>query len=279
MYKIPLLIVSLLSACAFNSSLKPETEAINSGMQLIEIPSNGFVLSSFQRINHNNSPIRIYIEGDGFAWITRTEPSDDPTPKNALALKLALKDTASNVVYLARPCQYSLAKSPKCNVNKWTDERFSSEMMHVMSLGLDSIKSAHPRQSFELIAYSGGATIALMLAAQRHDIISLRTVAGNLSPKLVNKHHKVSAMNNAVDPIEISNKIAFIPQIHFYGTDDKIVPQWIAETYLKSIKDKRCAQMIAVEKTSHEDGWVEAWPRLLNQPINCLAASIAESNK
>ena len=269
MNKIIALIFSLLSACAYHPSIKPETEAMNRGMQLIEIPSNGFVLTSFQRLQNTNTPIRIYIEGDGFAWITRTHPSDDPTPKNALALKLALQDTSPNVVYLARPCQYSLEKSPKCNVSHWTDDRFSTGMLTLMNFSLDAIKSEHPQQSFELIGYSGGATIALMLAAGRNDIVSIRTVAGNLSPNLVNQFNKVSEMPNAVNPIEISNNLSSTPQIHFYGTDDKIVPELIAETYLKSVANKACTRIVAVENASHENGWVEAWPNLLNQPLNC----------
>jgi len=268
---IPSLLASILIACTYYPRIKPETEAINGGMQLIEIPSNGFVLTSFQRLRNAKAPIRIYIEGDGFAWITRTQASNDPTPKNPLALQLALQDTSPNVIYLARPCQYSLNKSPKCNVSQWTDERFSPEMIKLMNESLNAIKSAHSQQSFELIGYSGGATIALMLAAKRDDIVNVRTVAGNLSPKLVNHLHKVSEMPNAVEPITMSNQTASIPQIHFYGKDDKIVPKLIAETYLKSIKDKRCAKVIAVENTNHENGWIEVWPILLSQPLKCHA--------
>ncbi len=265
------LLVNIISACASYPSIKPETEAIDGKMQLIETPSNGFVLTSFQRLQNTNAPIRIYIEGDGFAWITRTQASNNPTPKNALALKLALQDTSPNVIYLARPCQYSLDKSPKCNLSHWTDARFSPEIIKLLNDSLNAIKSAHPQQSFELIGYSGGATIALMLAAGRDDILNVRTVAGNLSPNLVNHLHKVSEMPNAADPITISNKTAAIPQLHFYGTDDKVVPKVIAETYLKSIIDKGCAKIIAVENTSHEYGWLEAWPALLSQPLNCNA--------
>ena len=51
--------------------------------------------------------VNIYIEGDGRAWLNKNRPSLDPTPKNSLALKLAEIDPAPNVIYLARPCQYS----------------------------------------------------------------------------------------------------------------------------------------------------------------------------
>ena len=50
--------------------------------------------------------VHVYIEGDGYAWATTTDPSDDPTPINPLALRLAAVDDAPNVLYLARPCQF-----------------------------------------------------------------------------------------------------------------------------------------------------------------------------
>jgi hypothetical protein len=41
-----------------------------------------------KRIGWVNS-LRVYIEGDGFAWKSRTQPSGNPTPHNPVALKLA----------------------------------------------------------------------------------------------------------------------------------------------------------------------------------------------
>lgn len=46
-------------------------------------------------------PLRIYIEGDGFAWINPYTPSADPTPSETTALNLAQKDPFANVIYLA----------------------------------------------------------------------------------------------------------------------------------------------------------------------------------
>ena len=50
--------------------------------------------------------LSVYIEGDGLPWATRTELSDDPSPRSARVLKLAVQDNAMNAAYLARPCQY-----------------------------------------------------------------------------------------------------------------------------------------------------------------------------
>lgn len=46
--------------------------------------------------------LRVYIEGDRHAWLSRTRLCADPTPHNPVALKLALADPAPGpLLYLA----------------------------------------------------------------------------------------------------------------------------------------------------------------------------------
>ncbi|MGX8941887.1 hypothetical protein ACWWJF_17980 [Symbiopectobacterium sp. Eva_TO] len=62
-----------------------------------------FHLTTYTRITRVDRPLHIYIEGDGRAWRDRYRVSGDPTPRRAMGLALAAEDTATNVVYLARP--------------------------------------------------------------------------------------------------------------------------------------------------------------------------------
>lgn len=54
-----------------------------------DIKTSNFVLKSFIKNGSNLDTLRVYIEGDGLAWISKTEQSLDPTPLNPLALRLA----------------------------------------------------------------------------------------------------------------------------------------------------------------------------------------------
>ncbi len=54
----------------------------------------------------------VYIEGDGRAYVNRRTPSNDPTPGNPMALRLALADPSLRVLYLGRPCQYTRGGEP-----------------------------------------------------------------------------------------------------------------------------------------------------------------------
>lgn len=48
----------------------------------------------------------------------------------------------------------------------------------------------------ELVAYSGGANIAVLRLVEHADVINLRKIAGNLDYDFVNKDHKVDLLQD-----------------------------------------------------------------------------------
>ena len=74
----------------------------------------------------DDGALTVYIEGDGFAWATRSRPSFNPTPKRPMGLELALGHPGGNVAYLARPCQFvGETEFRGCTPLAWTHARFS----------------------------------------------------------------------------------------------------------------------------------------------------------
>ena len=61
---------------------------------------------------------------------------------------------------------------------------------------------------FNLIAYSGGASIALMLGANREDIHSIRTIAGNLDHNELSKITKTSAIESIISVADCTKRFA-----------------------------------------------------------------------
>lgn len=96
--------------------------------------------------------LRVYLEGDGHAWATATQPSLDPSPHNLLVARLAVDDPTPNA-YLARPCQFVMASA--CEPDLWTDRRFSQEVVTRLSQALDLMKQRYGNREFELVGYSG----------------------------------------------------------------------------------------------------------------------------
>lgn len=236
--------------------------AQTAGLQREQIHAKDFVLTAFSRIARPDLPLDIYIEGDGLAWRTRYQPSDDPTPHQALGLELAAADRTANVVYLARPCQFTpMAANPRCKVAYWTDRRYAEEVVASMNSAVSRYAAMAPGQKINLTGYSGGGAIAVLIAARRNDVATLRTVAGNLDHAAVNRLHRVSAMPGSLNAIDYAGKVAAIPQIHFSGADDATVPPSIAQSFAKAVGP--CAQVRVVPRMSHESDWDRLWPELL----------------
>ncbi|WP_050462665.1 alpha/beta hydrolase [Herbaspirillum autotrophicum] len=257
-----LLLSTLLAGCT-TPAIRPETLAGPAHLQRTQIAAGDFVLTAFYRLPHPDQPLTIYIEGDGLAWRSRSEPSDDPTPRQMTGLTLAAADPGSNVIYLARPCQFTpMAANPRCQVDYWTGKRFSEEVVASMNLAVSHFARQAPGQAIHLAGYSGGGAVAVLIAARRNDIASLRTVAGNLDHAAVNRLHRVSHMPASLNPINYAQQVANIPQLHFSGSDDKVVPAAIARDFAVAAAGN-CTRTRVVPGLTHTGDWAAQWPALL----------------
>ena len=232
------------------------------------VPAGAFRLVSYARVTAPGATARVYIEGDGLAWLGTHEPSLNPTPTDPIALRLTARDPAPNVVWLARPCQYE-GFSPDCGQEFWTGKRFAPEVVDAYSRALDALKQQDHFTGFELVGFSGGGAIAALLAARRTDVVNLRTVAGNLDHDAFNAIHKVSPMPSSLNPRDEAKKIARLPQLHFIGAKDEVMPEAVFDSFAQAAGNSPCIHHILVPGATHEDGWDKAWPGLLEQPVAC----------
>jgi hypothetical protein len=255
--------LALPGCAALDPDAHADTLAAPAHLHRQTVDTGRFVLTAFSRISQHDKPLRVYIEGDGLAWLSRTVPSLDPTPRQAEGLALAAQDASPNVVYLARPCQFTpIALNPQCGIPYWTGKRFSPEVIESMNEALNHFAALTPGQPVELIGYSGGGAIAVLIAARRTDVASLRTVAGNLDDEFVNRLHRVSPMPESENAIDYAGQVARIPQIHISGADDTIVPPSVAQRFVDAA-GAACARAVSIPGKSHDSDWSRAWPELL----------------
>jgi hypothetical protein len=224
-------------------------------------------ITSFYHFDNLGDPLTVYIEGDGVAWRSRHELSDDPTPRHPLVLSLAAIDSSKNVAYLARPGQLTASCKSDCDPVYWSEKRFSQEVIDAINSSLNYLKEKSRSKEINLIGYSGGAAIAVIIAAQRNDVTNLRTIAGNLDHEAVNRYHKVDPLKGSLNPIDFAVKVSHIPQRHFVSASDNIVPISVAESFVEKIDDQRHESITIVESASHTAGWQKAWPSLINIPL------------
>ncbi len=263
-----LLSYSCLTACSTVSSGSDQrynmAQKIAESGQLVEkqIKATPFTLTSF--IKKQNLALKtaiIYIEGDGYAFNTRGRVSSDPSPKNPVALKLAAIDTAPNVIYLARPCQYTALKTQQnaCEKKYWSSHRFAPEVIKAYLNALEELENSEDLKEFHLVGYSGGGAVALLLSTQSDKIKSVRTIAGNLSPNYHSRYHDVPKLHG-LDPTHYTMQLKDIPQSHYIGEKDQIVPKSIYEYYRIKFSDTHCIKEQFFPNIRHGSaGWETIW--------------------
>ncbi|MBP2168409.1 pimeloyl-ACP methyl ester carboxylesterase [Erwinia toletana] len=263
-----LLLLSLLTGCASDPAIYADQMVRPAGLQRETVQAPPFVLAAWVRITRADQPLHIYIEGDGRAWRNRYQPADDPTPHKAIGLSLAVADNAPNVLYLARPCQFiPMSQNPRCRTDYWTGKRFAPEVIASINEAISHYTIRTPAQPIVLTGYSGGAAVAALVAARRQDVALLRTVAGNLDHIAVNRLHQVSPMPDSLNPADEVARIAAIPQRHFSGADDRVVPPSIGHDFAAAVG--KCASWQVIADMGHEGDWARVWPQLLQQPVYC----------
>lgn len=209
--------------------------------------------------------LRVYIEGDGLAWRTRRQLSAHPTPVNPVALRLMLVDPSPDKLYIARPCQF--VQTAFCQSRYWSMDRYHEDVVSAVASVLSQFKQARGYAQVELVGYSGGAAVALLLAALRDDVLSVRTVSGNLDHAEFCRLHHVTPLSGSLNPVDYAASLQLIPQLHFIGGQDSVVPIEIFNSYVSCFADPHQVKAHVVSGVGHRDGWLEQWVDLVQQPI------------
>lgn len=258
-----LLLIPSIVGCISVPISKAELIAGKASFTKEYIKSGNFTLLTLQRFNKNSDTLRVYIEGDGRAWASKYQLSDDPTPANPVALKLAAVDLSDDIAYIARPGQYSPSGLPNCNSKYWSDARFAPEVVESIDKIISKLKERSGAKYVELVGYSGGGAIAVLVTARRRDVKVLRTVAGDLNTDLFCTLHHVSPMISSLNPLDVAQQIKMNPQRHFVGSMDTIVPRSIVGSFVKMEGDTDDKRITVVDGVSHNQGWEKHWRELL----------------
>jgi dienelactone hydrolase len=203
----------------------------------------------------------VYLEGDGLAWYSATQVSTDPTPSDAVALRMALVHPGPHAsAYLARPCQF--VRDTRCDERYWTDARFAEEVVQSVSKALDRLLAWNGSRRLVLVGYSGGGAVAALVAARRTDVAALVTVAGNLDVQAWVRHHRLSPLRRSLDPAPLMPALARVPQVHFVGAKDSTVPASLTLTLARRLEGSVPLVVQVLPDFDHACCWAQEWPQL-----------------
>lgn len=222
--------------------------------------------------------LTVFIEGDGYAWQTRSLPSQDPTPQNPLALKLALSGVGNaRMAYMARPCQFDARSYRGCEPDLWTHRRYGEKNLAAMSGALDQLNKEG--KAVILVGYSGGGVMAALLAATRDDVEGFVTIATNMDTASWTRHHGVSPLSGSLSPLDYTSRLAATPQVHWVGGADAVVPPTIVSTYLNKIGLAESGHLVIKTDYDHRCCWVRDWPQLYTQAMKRLSWQITQRER
>lgn len=207
-----------------------------------EIQTDSYKLASWQKITNNTTPVRIYLEGDGYSFNHMGQPTTNPTPRGTFLRKIAFNDPNPNVVYLARPCQF--VNDDTCSVKDWTTGRFSQKIVDSVTQALKDISN---KQEIILIGYSGGALLSGLIINQNPQIPVIKwiTLAGVLNHTKWTEDLNLSPLKDSID----LEKLPTIPQLHLIGDKDTTVSYKLTE----SLVDKD--SLMIIPKAKHDSGY------------------------
>jgi len=252
-----LLVAVQLSGCASPSQHLDE-RAADLGYRRLIVQGEGFSHVAYLKKGHapGNSALHVYLDGDGTPWARKRVAAADPTPRTPLMLELMSLDPAP-AVYLGRPCYHGLRPSA-CTPDMWTGKRYSEAVVASMSAALDRVAADY--QALVLVGYSGGGTLAMLLAERQPRTETVITVAANLDPQRWAESHRQQALSGSLNPANRPPLPARIRQMHHAGGRDENVPPSLVRD---AIAQQQGATFREFPQQDHSCCWYEVWPQIL----------------
>jgi len=214
--------------------------------------------------------ITIYLEGDGLAWLNMDTPSDDPTPLNPLALRLAMQQPDGTTIYLGRPCQYATPLPVQCTAALWTGARFSPAVVNALDEAVSQLKRQYRATHINLVGYSGGAALALLLAERRNDVQLLLSVAGNVDPQEWIRLHNLSPLQGSLDPLARLQQLRAGQVWLLSGEEDENIPPALAAAVAARLTPQLQVTQRTLSGFNHHCCWDSIWPTLWRQATGQL---------
>ncbi len=261
------LLLAACLACALSACATPPQRidrlAASSGFERLVVtgaPFEHLVYVKTANPAPQSGELHVYVEGDGTPWITHHLVARDPTPRRPLMLKLMALDPGP-ALYLGRPCYFGLMRH--CASRYWTGARYSETVVHSMIVALDNVRrQLGLHGNIDLLGYSGGGTLAMLLAPRLKETSSVVTIAANLDVRGWTRLHGYSPLADSLDPADEAPLPARIAQIHLVGEEDRNVPPAITRA---GVARQRNATIISYPHYDHHCCWERVWRSVLDR--------------
>lgn len=252
-----LILVLHIAGCA-SPAQRLDAHAQELGLRRVIQPGDGYLHVAYVKEGRqtHRKALHVYLDGDGTPWLRKRLPAADPTPRDPLTLDLMVLDPAS-AVYLGRPCYHGM-KAPACEPELWTDKRYSEQVVRSMSVALESL--AADREGLVLVGYSGGGTLAMLLAERQPKVAAVVTLAANLDIGRWAALHGQHGLDGSLNPANRPPLRTDIRQLHVAGENDDNVPP---ELVYEAVRQQPGVKFKVFPGQDHACCWRNVWPEVL----------------
>jgi len=255
-----LILFALLTGCASNGQ-RIDRVATAAGMRCIAAETGGYGSYIYMKREapQGTGQLTVFLEGDGRPWRNGVEPSVDPTTGNPVSLQLLLR-TPSMAAYVTRPCYHDL-RGPRCTPERWTMARYAEDIVASMTEAVRIARREAGAQQVVLVGYSGGGTLAVLVAERLDNVAAVVTISANLDVDAWVRHHRYLPLTGSLNPASSERSHPW-PELHLHGGKDAVVPAATTAHYFERYPH---AKQIVMEHHDHVCCWVEEWPQLWEQ--------------
>lgn len=203
--------------------------------------------------------LHVYLDHDGLPWRDRHTVSTDPSPRDPLALRLMALDPGP-ALYLGRPCHFVGEGSEACQPLTWTHRRYADEVVSSLVRALERHAGFDRVDELVLIGYSGGGTLAMLMAPRLRKTVAVVTIAGNLDTEGWTRLHEYSPLDGSLNPATEPPLSSTIEQMHYVGGRDSNVPPGLT---LRAMQGGDRLRIVQIAGFDHRCCWEKVWPEML----------------
>ena len=126
----------------------------------------------------------------------------------------------------------------------------------------EAIKNIVGNNPVILIGFSGGAQIAGLVATAKPglNVKKIITIAGNLDHLAWTQYHNLPPLNESMNLESYRKQFAKIPQIHYVGSNDEVMPPILAREFVGNDD-----LIIEVDGASHNEGWEKIYNKIRSE--------------
>lgn len=126
----------------------------------------------------------------------------------------------------------------------------------------EAIKNIVGNNPVILVGFSGGAQVAGLVSSAKLglNVKKIITIAGNLDHLTWTQYHNLPPLNESMNLESYRTQFAKIPQIHYVGSNDKVIPPVLVREFVGNDD-----LIIEVNGASHNKGWESIYNKVWSE--------------